>query len=58
VAQPAGRHHRRHNFETNHIHRVMVCEWHERDYSPGGNTVFLTNALMKQPLHPFDEAKQ
>jgi hypothetical protein len=36
----------------------MVRESHERDYRLGGNTVFLTNALVKQPLHPFAEAKQ
>jgi len=31
-----GRHNYRHDFETNPIQAVMMCEWHERDYSLGG----------------------
>jgi hypothetical protein len=50
-----GRHHHRHDFETNPIQAVMVCEWHERDYSLGSTTVFLTNVSMSKPLQPFDD---
>lgn len=50
-----GCHHHRHDFGTNPIQAVMVCEWHERDYSLGATTVFLTNASMSKPLHPFGD---
>jgi Transposase DDE domain len=39
-----GRHHNRRDFEPNRINAVVVRKWHNRDYGPGGKTVFLTNA--------------
>jgi hypothetical protein len=50
-----GRHHRRRDFEANPIHAVVVRQWNGRDDGPGGKTVFLTNASVQQPLHPFDD---
>jgi hypothetical protein len=50
-----GRHRNRRDFEANPIHAVVVRQWHGRDYGPGGKTVFLTNASVQQPLHPFDD---
>jgi hypothetical protein len=50
-----GRHHHRRDFEANPIHAVVVPQRYGRDYGPGGKTVFLTNASVQQPLHPFDD---
>jgi hypothetical protein len=50
-----GHHHNRRDFEANPIHAVVVRQWHGRNYGPGGKTVFLTNASVQQPLHPFDD---
>jgi hypothetical protein len=50
-----GRQHHRRDFEANPIHAVVVRRWQGRDYGPGGKTVFLTNASVQQPLHPFDD---
>jgi Transposase DDE domain len=50
-----GRHHHRRDFEANPIHAVVVRRWQGKDYGPGGKTVFLTNASVQQPLHPFDD---
>jgi hypothetical protein len=50
-----GRHHHRGDFQANPIHAVVVRQWQGRDYGPGGNTVFLTNASVRQPLKPFDD---
>jgi hypothetical protein len=50
-----GRHHHHRDFEANPIHAVVVRQWNGRDYGPGGKTVFLTNASVQQPLHPFDD---
>jgi Transposase DDE domain len=50
-----GRHHNRRDFAANPIHAVVVRQWKGRDYGPGGKTVFLTNASVQQPLHPFDD---
>src|SRR5262245_140153 len=50
-----GRHYHRRDFEANPIHAVVVRQWNGRDYGPGGKTVFLTNASVQQPLHPFDD---
>jgi Transposase DDE domain len=50
-----GRQHHRRDFEANPIHAVVVRRWQGKDYGPGGKTVFLTNALVQQPLHPFDD---
>jgi hypothetical protein len=50
-----GRHHPRRAFEPNPINAVVVRKWHNRDYGPGGNTVFLTNGSVQQPLPPFDD---
>jgi hypothetical protein len=50
-----GRAHNRRDCEANPINAVVVRQWHGRDYGPGGQTVFLTNASVQQPLQPFDE---
>jgi len=50
-----GRHHHRRDFQPNPIHAVVVRKWHNRDYGPGGKTVFLTNASVEKPLQPFDD---
>jgi Transposase DDE domain len=50
-----GRHHNRRDFEPNRINAVVVRKWHNRDYGPGGKTVFLTNAAVAKPLQPFDD---
>jgi hypothetical protein len=50
-----GRYHNRRDFEPNPIHAVVVRKWNGRDYGPGGQTVFLTNASVEQPLQPFDD---
>jgi hypothetical protein len=50
-----GRHHHRRDFEANPIHAVVVRRGPGKDYGPGGKTVFLTNASVQQPLHPFDD---
>jgi hypothetical protein len=34
---------------------VVVRTWNNRDYGPGGKTVFLTNASVAKPLQPFDD---
>jgi hypothetical protein len=34
---------------------VVVRQWHNRDYGPGGKTVFLTNAAVDKSLQPFDD---
>jgi hypothetical protein len=51
-----GRQHHRRDFEPNLINAVVVRTWHKRDYGPGGNTVFLTNAPVDKPLQPFDDS--
>jgi hypothetical protein len=50
-----GRHHNRRDFQPNPIHAVVVRKWNNRDFGPGGKTVFLTNASVQQPLQPFDD---
>jgi hypothetical protein len=50
-----GRHANRRDFQANPINAVVVCKWQGKDYGPGGNTVFLTNAPVDQPLRPFDD---
>jgi Transposase DDE domain len=50
-----GRHANRRDFQANPINAVVVRKWHNRDYGPGGKTVFLTNASVQQPLQPFDD---
>jgi hypothetical protein len=50
-----GRHHNRRAFEANPIHAVVVRKWNGHEYGPAGKTVFLTNASVRQPLHPFDD---
>ena len=49
------RHHHRREFVPNPINAVVVRKWNNRDYGPGGKTVFLTNAPVHQPLQPFDD---
>jgi Transposase DDE domain len=50
-----GRHHNRRDFQPNPINAVVVRKWHNRDYGPGGKTVFITNAAVDKPLQPFDD---
>jgi hypothetical protein len=50
-----GRQHYRCDFQPNPIHAVVVRQWHGRDYGPGSQTVFLTNASVQQSLQPFDD---
>jgi hypothetical protein len=50
-----GRYHHRRDFQPNPINAVVVRKWHNRDYGPGGRTVFLTNATVDKPLQPFDD---
>jgi hypothetical protein len=50
-----GRHHPRRDFQPNPINAVVVRQWNGHEYGPGGNTVFLTNASVEQPLRPFDD---
>jgi hypothetical protein len=50
-----GRHHNRRDFQPNPIHAMVVRQWNGREYGPAGNTVFLTNASVQQPLRPFDD---
>jgi hypothetical protein len=49
------RQHHRRDFEANPIQAVVVHRWQGKDDGPGGKTVFLTNAAVQQPLHPFDD---
>lgn len=41
-------------FQGNPINAVVVRKWNNRDYGPGGKTVFLTNLAVKELLKPFD----
>jgi hypothetical protein len=50
-----GRHANRRDFQANPSNAVVVRTWQGKDYGPGGNTVFLTNAPVDQPLRPFDD---
>jgi hypothetical protein len=50
-----GRQHHRRDFQPNAIHAVVVRTWNNREYGPGGKTVFLTNASVEKPLQPFDD---
>jgi hypothetical protein len=50
---PGGQASRR-DFQPNPINAVVVRQWPGKDDGPGGNTVFLTNAPVEQPLRVFD----
>jgi hypothetical protein len=50
-----GRHSNCRDFQPNPINAVVVRQWQGQDDGPGGNTVFLTNAAVDQPLRPFDD---
>jgi hypothetical protein len=50
-----GRHHNRRDFQPNPINAVVVRKWNGHEYGPAGKTVFLTNASVQQPRHPFDD---
>ena len=50
-----GRQHNRRDFQPHPIHAVVVRKWNNRNFGPGGKTVFLTNASVQQPLEPFDD---
>ena len=45
----------RRDFQANPINVVVVRKWQGKDYGPGGNTVFLTNAPVEKPLRVFDD---
>jgi hypothetical protein len=49
------RHSNRRDCQPNPINAVVVRKWRNRDYGPGGKTVFLTNAPVDRPLQPFDD---
>jgi hypothetical protein len=49
-----GRHHHRRDVHPHPSNAVVVRQWHGRDSGLGGNTVFLTNAPVDQPMQPFD----
>jgi Transposase DDE domain len=49
------RHANRRDFQPNPLNAVVVRKWNNRDYGPGGNTVFLTKAPVAKPLQPFDD---
>ena len=49
-----GRQAHRRDCQPHLINAVVVRTWNNRDDGPGGNTVFLTNASVQQPLQPFD----
>jgi hypothetical protein len=34
---------------------AVVRTWNNREYGPGGKTIFLTNASVEKPLRPFDD---
>jgi hypothetical protein len=42
-------------FRGNPLNAVVVRKWNNRDYGPGGKTVFLTNMGVDKPLKPFDD---
>jgi len=42
-------------FQGNAINGVVVRQWNNRDYGPGGKSVFLTNASVRKPLKVFDD---
>jgi hypothetical protein len=50
-----GRYANRRDVQPNPSTAVVVRQWHNRDYGPGGKTVFLTNAAVDQPWRPFDD---
>jgi hypothetical protein len=50
-----GRAHNRRDFQPNLINAVVVRKWNRHEYGPAGNTGFLTNASVQQPLRPFDD---
>jgi hypothetical protein len=50
-----GRQPHRRDFEANPINAMVVRKWNNRDYGPGGKTVFLTNASVAKPLQPCDD---
>jgi hypothetical protein len=50
-----GRQANRRDFQANPRNAVVVRTWPGRDYGPGGNTVFRTNASVQHPLQPCDD---
>lgn len=48
------RHRHRKDFPGHPLHAVVVRLWNNRDYGPGGQTVFLTNEGVDKPWQPFD----
>jgi hypothetical protein len=48
------RHAKRRDCPPHPSHAVVVRTWNHRDNGPGGQTVFLTNAPVDKPVHPFD----
>jgi Transposase DDE domain len=45
----------RRDFQPNPINAVVVRRWNGKEYGPGGNTVFLSNAPVAKPLQVFDD---
>jgi hypothetical protein len=50
-----GRAHNRRDFQPNLVNAVVVRKWNGHASGLAGNTVFLTNASVQQPLRPFDD---
>ena len=50
-----GRQHNRRDFQPTAIHAVVVRTWNNREYGPGGHTVFLTHDSVEKPVQPFDD---
>jgi hypothetical protein len=48
-----GRQANRRDFQAHPINAVVVCKWHNRDYDPGGKTVFLINVSVDKPFAPL-----
>jgi hypothetical protein len=44
----------RRDFQANPLNAVVVHQWQGKDYGPGGEVVFLTNASVDKRLRPFD----
>ena len=44
----------RKDFEEHPLNAVVVRQWNNRDYGPGGKVVFLTNETVDKPLAAFD----
>jgi DDE family transposase len=50
-----GRTYHRRDVQPNLINAVVVRQWNGHAYGPAGKTVFLTNAVVDQPVRPCDD---